>query len=145
MLCTRFSRISLICSSVRVWLFLPGLVYSLHGSHFMDKERLCLCLSTVVSLGRQSTDTLVIGQAIEVIGPSVVTWIDSNEFPWAWSDCTLCFVCIVFSLYNSYNILLSIPFFKEVEREIKGLPSIIKLTNKTDLQVQVNLTPWKHC
>lgn len=144
MLCTRFSRISLIPSSVRVWLFLPGFVHSLHGSHFVDKERLCLCSSTVVSLGRQSTDTLVVGQAIEVIGPSV-TWIDSNEFPWAWSACTLCFVCIVSNLYNSYNILLSIPFFKEVEREIKGLPSIIKLTNKTDLQIQVNRTPWKHC
>lgn len=89
--------------------------------------------------------TLVVDQAIKVIGPSVVMWIDSNEFPWAWSGCMLCFVCIIFNLYNSYNMLLSIRFFKEVEREIKGLPSIIKLTNKTNLQVQVNLTLRKHC
>lgn len=111
----------------------------------MDKERLCLCPSTAVSRGKQSTDTLVVGQAIEVIGPSVVMWIDSNEFPWACSACTLCFVCIIFNLYNFYNMLLSIRFFKEVEREIKGLPSIVKLTKKTNLQVQVNLTLWKHC
>lgn len=69
----------------------------------MDKERLCLCPSTAVSRGRQSTDTLVVGQAIEVIGPSVVMWIDSNEFPGLGvpAHCALYvlfLICIIFTI-----------------------------------------------